>query len=1130
MSKSEFPKFWEAPELTSLNKLPPRATFHGFGSVKEARAGKSEKSTRHHSLNGTWQFHPAPNPEDALRIATPATSINGTTDWQPITVPGNWELQGHGRPHYTNAVMPFPHEPPHVPQQQNPTGIYRRTFRPPSDWRGQRVVLHFGGATSVITVYVNGVFVGLSKDSCLPTEFDITHLARFGQDNEITAIVIKWSDASYIEDQDQWWLAGLHREVFLYSTPATHLGDVHITPVLHSDNRTASLRLDARVAYDGGLNDATSVRVQLYDPNGRAVFPRPLRKTVSSRRDDMDLTRLLARFDAPLPVPVAPWSHETPVLYTAVVSLTAPEGVEHAAFRIGFRRVEIVGRDLLVNGRRVIIKGVNRHDHHPDHGKAVPYATMQRDVTLMKQFNFNAVRAAHYPNDPRWLDLCDQHGLYVIDEANVEAHGLRNQLAHDSRYATAFLDRVMRMVARDKNHPSIIAWSLGNESGHGPNIDASAGWVRAADPTRPLHYEGAITKRQMRRTWDQGAAVTDLICPMYPSVAELTEWSDLVTRHLPASANAASTSSWIDARTQRVIAKQRLRHYDNPLTNLPQRPPLHPLQRPVIVCEYSHAMGNSNGSLCDYFDAFKTKSGLQGGFIWEWLDHGIRQKTADGREWFAYGGDFGDSPNDANFVCDGLVSADRIPHPAMWEFKHLAQPVAIDLVAHNPATGTVRIRIRNEQDFTSLGWLRGTWELLINGVLKKRVPLPSLDLAPGESKEITLPVGKLPASVEAHLTLRYATGRDISYAKRGHEIAWQQLTLTKHLTGRESSPSPPQPRTAYSRNSIHQTAPGGDIGEASLPKSPITVRETAGSIILTAPAADITARFDRYTATLSSLRIRGTEVLARSPLLELNRGATDNDGIKLWTNQDDKALGRWLNLGLLQNPLVHRPDDKNAIRLISKPSPDGAITVTLTHHVSARARWTDCTHLHRYTLAPDGSLTIDNDIRFSEPDMTDLPRIGLRLDLVPGYEHLRYFGRGPFESYSDRRRGALLGIHENTITNEYVDYVMPQEHGHHTETRWLELTPSPASHSTSPSPLPPLHIIASGPLLEFNATHYSAEDLYAATHTHELTPRPETILYLDIAHRGLGTGSCGPDTLSRYQLTARRYRFGFTVS
>jgi beta-galactosidase len=1092
MLKSGLVTAWENPELTSLNKLPPRATFDAFATAAQAKSRARDKSAWSQSLNGEWQFRLERRPEDAQPFAE-GRPFNDSAEWGVIPVPSNWQMHGHGHPHYTNVKMPFPEEAPFTPKD-NPTGVYRRFFRIPSAWQGNRIVLHFGGADSVLAVYVDGVAVGLSKDSRLPAEFDITPLVRPGIEHELVAIVVQYSDTTAIEDQDQWRLGGLHREVRLFATPPIHIADIKATPDVNLAAGTASLDLLITAGFPQNLPlPDTKVSVQIFDQRGRPVLAKPAVAEIGHKRVATGFDRGASRLRLDIPASkLRLWSHESPALYTVVVSLTPPKSSgaapSHASVRTGFRRVEIRDRDLLINGHRVLIKGVNRHDHHPDVAKALTAETMERDVVLMKQFNFNAVRTSHYPNDPRFLDFCDQHGLYVIDETNAESHDFHNSLCQDPRYATPWLDRAMRMVVRDINHPAVIIWSLGNESGYGPNHDAAAGWIRHYDPSRPLHYEGAISIWQGSATFAHGSAATDLICPMYTSIKELNEWLDFADKHAPASAKPYADLLPAMDKARLVFARD-----GRPRPPLPT--PLHPLNRPVILCEYSHAMGNSNGSLSDYFHLFKSRAGIQGGFIWEWLDHGIRQKTADGREFFAYGGDFGDTPNDANFVCDGLVSADRVPHPAMWEFKHLAQPVTVEKVGTDRravrSDAGIRIRIRNDHDFVSLARLQGHWELLIDGVATKRGNLPKLDLAPGASKDITVAYGKLPAGSETHLNVTWTTVADSSFAKRGHETAWTQLALT---------PAPKSSARSHERQRV----------------VPVLAEETVGGVILI--AGDTAATFDRATSTLTSLRVRGVELLARAPLVELNRGATDNDGVKLWSGQDGKALGRWQKLGLIAKPLQHQP---NAFSW--KANKDGSVTVTLSHAASGRENWKDCTHTHRYTLNTDGRLVVDNDIVFAGADVTDLPRAGVRFDLVAGYENLAYFGRGPVENYADRKTGSLVARYETTVTAEYVDYVMPQEHGHHTDVRWLELS---ASRKTK---TPALRITAA-PLFEFNATHFAAEDLYAAKHTTDLAPRAETIVYLDAAHRGLGTQSCGPDALDQYKLNAKRYTFSYTLT
>ena len=1093
MLKSGLVTAWENPELTSLNKLPPRASFDAFATAAQAKSGARAKSPWFQSLDGTWQFRLEKTPADAQAFAE-GRPFTDSAQWGEIPVPANWQMHGHHFPHYTNVRMPFPEEPPYTPAL-NPTGVYRRFFKIPAGWQGNRVVLHFASADSVLAVYIDGQAVGLSKDARLPAEFDVTSLVRPGIEHELVAIVVQYSDASPLEDQDMWRLGGLPREVFLFATPQVHIADIKTTPHVDLARHTAELEVLVKVGFPKNRPlPGTQVSVQLLDPSGRHVLAKPL--TAEAVHDNGKEFRFAVQNDRGfarlrIAVPKARlrlWSHEDPALYTLAVSLTPPKDTNadasHAAIRVGFRVIEVANRNLLINGRRVLIKGVNHHEHHPDHAKAVPFETLRKDVVLMKSFNFNAVRLSHYPHDPRFLDLCDEHGLYVIDETNAESHDFHNSLCNDPRYATPWLDRAMRMVVRDINHPSVISWSLGNESGYGPSHDAAAGWIRHYDPSRPVHYEGAVSRWQTGVSWMHGSAASDFICPMYPDIDQLNKYLDCADKLCPPPG-----PSYAD--TLKLAGTAAAAHRQAPPTPLPT--PLHPLARPVILCEYSHAMGNSNGSLSDYFHLFKTRAGIQGGFIWEWLDHGLRKKTSDGREFFAYGGDYGDTPNDANFVCDGLVSADRVPHPAMWEFKHLAQPVTVELVKGKPG----RIRVRNDHDFVSLARLQGHWELLIDGVATKRGTLSKLDLAPGASKDISVAFGKLPSGAEAHLNVTWTTAADTSFAQRGHEVAWTQLALKAE-------------RVVPNALSVRKS------------QAPVLAEETVGGALLI--AGDIAATFDRATSTLSSLRVRGVELLARAPLVELNRAATDNDGIKLWSGQDGKALGRWQKLGLIAKPLQHQPG-----KFEWKSNKDGSVTVTLSHAASGRDNWTDCTHTHRYTLHADGRLVVDNDIVFAGDDMTDLPRAGVRFDLVAGYENLAYFGRGPVENYADRKTGSLVAHYETTVTAEYVDYVMPQEHGHHTDVRWLELSKVGTDRRAVRSGAPALRITAA-PLFEFNATHFASEDLYAARHTTDLAPRAETIVYLDAAHRGLGTQSCGPDALDQYKLNAKRYTFSYTLT
>lgn len=905
---------WELPEVSSLGRLTPRATLR-----RDARWSRS--------LDGAWDFKLVERPDEAPR------ALRLARGWNEVEIPGLWTMQGFDIPIYTNVQMPFPHPPPHVPER-NPTGIYRRTFAKPRGWGGRRVVLGFGGVEGVLYVLVNGEAVGLSKDARTPAEFDVTELVRARGENEVVAVVARWSDASFVEDQDHWWHAGLSRSVYLRAAGA-------VEDVFARAGADGSLSVDA----PGGR------RTRLLDQRGRVVLDEALH-------------------DGRLEAHVSPprlWTAERPELYTLVVTGDDDE----VSCDVGFRTVEIVDGQLLVNGTAIHVHGVNRHEHDDTRGRAVTRAGMEQDIRLMKQFNVNAVRTSHYPDDPYWLELCDRYGLYAIDEANVEAHAYYDEVCRDPRYANAFLERTRNMVERDKNHPSVIFWSLGNESGYGPNHDAAAGWVRARDSSRPLHYEGAI-----RFDFDGGRHATDVVCPMYTAVEEIEAWAE--------------------------------------------RGP-HP--RPLILCEYSHAMGNSNGGLADYYDAFARHDQLQGGFIWEWVDHGIRRTADNGREYWAYGGDFGDEPNDANFCADGLVWPDRTPHPAMWELKFLARPVGVEPL------GGGRFGVRSRLDFEGLDRYRGTWETSDG----RRGRLPALR---GRATDVEVDVRDA-----ERVTFRFSLRSATEWAGAGHEVGWQQVALV---------------------TTWHKRRGRGRPG-----------------------------RLDGFDG-----------VILEPPKLQLWRAATDNDGLRLMPDRDNgAALNRWLELGL--DRLEHRIE-----------SDDGHEVVT---RVSGRGKWDDAVHTQRFR-ALDGGVLVENEVELG-PELRDLPRVGVVLVLASGLERLEWDGRGPLESYSDRRAATIAGRFESTVADEYVPYILPQEHGHHCDTRRLALTDEAGAGLC----------VEGRPAIGFSASHFTADDLFRARRTSELEPRAEVILSLDHAQRGLGTASCGPDTAERYRLNEASYRFDYVL-
>jgi beta-galactosidase len=993
-----------------------------------AHAAAPEQSPWRRSLNGDWEFgyyeRPSLVPDAAIGTSFDAKAAG----WKPLVVPSNWTMHGYGRPHYTNIVMPFAHYPPNVPDE-NPTGVYRRIVEIPKGWAGRRIILQIGGAESVLYVYVDGRPVGLSKDSRLAAEFDVTRFMQPGKRHHLTLAVVKWSDASFIEDQDQWWMGGIFREVALYSTGLTWIEDVAMTAGLEDDLRMGRLRVKARAGFSGQPEAGWRVHVQLHDPKGKPVFKKSLESSIVWKSE-----HLAATIEETVKG-VRPWSAEDPHLYRVVVSLVSPHGevVEATASRIGFRRVEIKNREWLINGKPVLFKGVNRHEHDDQRGKAITLESMVTDIRLMKQHHVNAVRTSHYPNDPRWYDLCDEYGIYVIDEANVESHAYMTQVCQDPRYAAAFLDRMIRMVERDKNHPSIVAWSLGNESGYGPHHDAMAAWTRRADPSRPVHYEGALRPR-----WEDSRPATDIICPMYAPIAQIKDY---------------------------------LRdHPDDP--------------RPIVLCEYSHAMGNSNGSLGDYFDLFERHHGVQGGFVWEWVDHGILRHDPQGRAFWAYGGDFGDEPNDVNFCCDGLIWPDRKPHPAMEELRKLAQP--IEVTAINAARG--RLRVRNKHDFLTLKDYDGKWELVVDGTVRKRGKLRKLATGPGQTESVSLELQapKLTPGQEAFLNIEFLTRKESRWAPAGYLIAWEQIAL----------PAPKRP----SIRPRGKTKLGAEIVDGN------------GSILVRAGGLEM--EVDRAASRLRRLHLQGKPVLVDGPRLQIWRGATDNDGIKLSKDsQQGKPLGRWLAAGYHEMRLTPgRPAEVVLDR-------DGRVRVAVEEVGACGKVARAFVHRHVYVVNGDGTIHVANEFE-CDASLPDLPRLGVTMILPAEFETLRWFGRGPHESYGDRKRGAAVGWYEGTVLGQYVPYVVPQEHGNKTDVRWIELRKKQGGA---------LRISAGASWFEASATHFTPHDLFAARHTTDLRPRSEIFLNIDVAHRGLGTASCGPDTLSRYLLPPKKYTLDYLL-
>ena len=1048
---------WATPEITGVGRVPMHAPLVPYPDVPSARSGDPTASPWYRLLDGTWRFLLVDRPEDVTDdLLTPHTDDSEAAGWSPIAVPGNWTMQGWDRPHYTNIRMPFRGEPPDVPVD-NPTGVYRTSVTIPKDWRGRRIVLRVNGAESVLYVHVDGVAVGMGKDSRLPSEFDITAHVAPGRTATIACTVVRWSDASWVEDQDHWWMAGLHRGVELYATDRTWLADVHTDASLADDLTTGTLAVNATVGFADRVEAGWTVAARLETLGGKLVrhlepiFPGL--EQVPHQRVPYLFSGHRVTLSCEVP-DVDRWTAERPELSRVVVSLLDPDGEvrEVVAQRVGFRRVEVRDRMLLINGQPVLILGVNRHDHHPERGKAVTVDDMRDDLVAMKRHNLNAVRCSHYPNDHRFYDLCDELGLYVIDEADIESHAVNTSLCHDPRYAAAIVDRVSRMVLRDRNHACIIAWSLGNESGYGAAHDAAAAWVRRIDPTRPLHYEGPLMF-----DLHADAPVTDIVCPMYASIDEIVEWSE----------RGADT------------------------------------RRPLILCEFSHAMGNSNGSLADYVRAFESHAGLQGGFIWEWKDHGLRQTLPDGRQRYAYGGQFGDSPHDANFVADGLMSADLVPHPAMAEVAYVARPVAVS--ATRTDLRHKRLRIRNRRWFDDLTDLRAAWVLTVDGVAVDRGVLDVPPIAPQAEISVALPVDRpaVDPGQEAHLTVTWTLASGTLWAARGHVVAWDQLTLVTP-TGRRGA-----------------LGAGGDV-TALHPTRDRAARTTTVNV------GALTVVVDEAAAVVGSLQVDGRELLSRGPTAELWRAAIDNDGIKLfaqsddawWAMQNDRVLSRWLAWGL--DRLERIPLGTKIAR-----TPLGLPHITLRSELVGATDEVRIAHRQVLTVRANGELVFEESVRVPKA-IDDLPRVGVRLHLAEGFDVVECLAAGPHENHTDRQDAATVTRWRNHIDDEPLPYLMPQHHGTRTGTRWVALEQE-GSDALGVLLARVGDDLRLDPDLQVAVRRTTPDDLWRAVDQTEVVPRREAVVELDVAHRGVGTGSCGPDTLPRYRTGGGTYRWRWVL-
>ncbi len=1217
---------WENPQMIGRNKEPGHCTLVPYPDARSAKKGTREASPFYRSLNGRWKFHwvnkPADRPRDFYK---PDYDVSG---WKSIPVPSNWQLQGYGRPIYLNVRYCFPPNPPHIPHNYNPVGSYRTEFDVPAAWTGRRIFLHFAGVKSAFYLWVNGKKVGYSQGSMTPAEFDVTKVVRPGE-NILAAEVYRWSDGSYLECQDMWRLSGIFRDVSLFSTPPVHVRDYFIRCDLDEAYRDAALEVTAAVRnYTGKAVGAHTVEVALLDEAGKPVGTSPLLTGKVDRLAAGSEVAITMKADVPDP---AKWSAEAPHLYTVMLTLkdAAGKALEVQRCRFGFRKVELKGGQLLVNGRAITIKGVNRHEHDPDHGRAIPLSRMIQDVELLKRHNINAVRTSHYADDPKWFDLCDRYGIYLVGETNIESHGMgyhpKRTLGNRPEWKQAHLDRTMRMVERDKNHPSIIIWSLGNEAGDGVNFEATSAWIKQRDPTRLVHYERAGTKPH-----------TDIVCPMYAPISYLVRY----------------------ARKEQT--------------------------RPMILCEYAHAMGNSVGNFQDYWDAIEKYKHLQGGFIWDYADQGLRKKSAprtlvrdrsksglrgevagrlikgmtgqavsdgyvtlpedpaldvtgkqltleawvkakpttthgpivgkgdtqyalkvahggkeleffiydktwitvraplpddwttrwhhvagvyDGKvlklyidgelkktrahageirhcphpvnvgrnaeapdrrfrgaidkvriynralsadrlnrpdaapvpsavlwlefepgdldkvgggvEYWAYGGDYGDVPNDGNFCCNGIVQPDRTPNPSLHEVKKVYQYVKatpVDLPAG-------KIRIRNKYDFVSLDFLDATWTLSADGKVLQRGSLPKLALAAGKTQEVTAAFRKpdRQPGTEYWLKITFSLAADTLWAKRGHVVAWDQFKVPLKV--------PPSPKVKL----------------AAMP--PVTLESTDQTV--TVAGKDFAVRVGKASGALESFRVGGKELVASPLIPDFWRAPIDNDR----GNRMPGRLGVWRRAGQNRtvSSVVAKQLNPQVVRITvdaTLPAGGSAYRTVYTVHGSGDV-------LVEGTLTPKGRLP-------------KLPRFGMQMAMPGEFDTMTWYGRGPHETYWDRKTGGAVDVYTGPVAEQFHNYVRPQETGNKTDVRWMALTDKSGVGLLATGVAPLQDGVG---LLSVSAWPFTMDDLEAATHTHELPRRDTITVNLDYKQMGVGGDtSWGARTHSQYTLSAKPYSYTFRLT
>lgn len=1002
-------KTWENHQIDGINRMPARAHFLTFPSKEKALLNNNRYTHAFKNLNGVWKFMFLDAPE-----YSPEGFFNSdfdVTKMDDITVPGNWQLQGYGKMHYSDLWYNFPINPPYVPTE-NPTGIYKRTFFVEESYRDKKIIIRFCGVDSAYHLWINGKEVGYSKVARNESEFDITDLIRVGEENDVTVRVYQWSDGTYLEDQDMWWESGIFRDVELIGVPKDGINDYKVIADLDDEYKNGIFKVEAFLRTTKEVN----VTFELVDAGENTVFT----KTVVAKEGKACIDEVIAD--------VNHWTAETPYLYKLFMTVEDDgQIVEVIPQNVGFRNIRLNGETFLVNGVAIKFKGVNRHDYSPQNGRVVSREEIEKDIILMKQFNINAIRTSHYPNSYYLYDLCDEYGMYLIAETDLECHGFEltgdyKWITDDPSWELAYVSRMTRMIERDKNHPAIIFWSLGNESAFGCNFRKMTDVAHEMDPTRLVHYEG-----------DFDVESADVYSTMY---------------------------TWIENPKKPYLMKDIIEKS----------------KKPHIHCEYCHAMGNGPGNLKDYQDLVYAHDKLQGGFVWEWFDHGIESFTESGEKYYRYGGDFGDDPSNKDFCIDGLIMPDRTPSPGLYEYKKVIEPITTTAVDIQKGI----INLLSRYDFANLDRFNLVYKVMEDDVIRQTgfMAVPSIEAR--ANKDITLPYDlsaiKVKPGAHYYVNISYQLREDTSYASSGHELATAQFELPLYKEGIVVRPE----------------------GILNVEKEHTTLH---------VKGANFSLDFNLVNGNLMNIVRDGMQVLSKGPRLTLWRAPISNDMEII--DKLKKVYFLHLEHEVVMNIDYHMEGNILKVEVDTINSTTNSAWHFKTKYV--------------YTVCPSGDILIDVEGTPSgrvdlAPDM--LPRIGVSMHLDKSMEHVRYFGMGPGENYVDSKEAAQMGLYANTVDGLFTNYVIPQENGNHMGCKWVSMTNDRG-----------MGLLASTEGdFNFSASWYEDKDLDDAKHTCDLVKRDYIVFNVDYKQNALGTNSCGQWQLDKYRAKFEDFKLSFRLT